>query len=407
MRGGGTHKDKKSKVEKKQVTRQEPLKSEGLVIQECDRDTVVQMIEESEENRKVMVRMLEEKEDNRKMIESMCEGSDVEVEQALQNYRTVGREVLGWDQGQVDLMERGLGWAVEARRKGRRQRDEERWQMRQEEQGRKSGQEEQSDVMSTDEQNAMSSLEEETTGRGRAGLVPRRGESRELNETKGKGKGKGNGGKGEHASKGGELGGKGFQQSVKTMKGEEEQDADEEDERGRVAPNMGAGGSHPQATSDPGKEEKEKKETRVLSWADCDDEEVKENEEEVEEEKETGQREMTDERPPGLEEVESEPKTQEEEKHGQVESEQEAQEENKESQVESEQEAHEEDKESQVESEQEAQEENKESQVESEQEAHEEDKEKGARANESAEGARGRAEKSAGGARRGGAEESA
>ena len=46
------------------------------MIQECDRDTVVQMIEESEENRKVMVRMLEENEDNRKMIESTCDGSD-------------------------------------------------------------------------------------------------------------------------------------------------------------------------------------------------------------------------------------------------------------------------------------------------------------------------------------------
>ena len=73
-----------------------------------------------------------------------------------------------------------------------------------------------------------------------------------------------------------------------------------------MAPDMVAGGSHPQATSDPGKEEKEKKETRVLSWADCNDEEAKENEEEVKEEKETGQRDMTDERSPGLEEVESE-----------------------------------------------------------------------------------------------------
>ena len=90
------------------------------MIQECDRDTVVQMIKESEENRKVMVRMLEENEDNRKMIESICEGNDVEVEQALQHYRTAGREVLGWNQGQADLMERGLRWAVEARRKGRR-----------------------------------------------------------------------------------------------------------------------------------------------------------------------------------------------------------------------------------------------------------------------------------------------
>ena len=41
-------------------------------------------VEESEDNRKVMVRMLEENEDNRKMIESICDGSDVKVEQALQ-----------------------------------------------------------------------------------------------------------------------------------------------------------------------------------------------------------------------------------------------------------------------------------------------------------------------------------
>ena len=105
----------------------------------------------------------------------------------------------------------------------------------------------------------------------------RRGdESRELNEINRKGKGKGNGGKGEHEGKGGGFGRKGFKEK--------------EEEWGRVAPHMGAGGSHPQATSDPGREEKEKKETRVLSWADCNDEETKENEEEVKEEKETGQR---------------------------------------------------------------------------------------------------------------------
>ena len=70
---------------------------------------------------------------------------------------------------------------------------------------------------------------------------------------------------------------------------DEDQEAEEENERGRVAPNMGAGGSHSQATSDPGMK---RKETRVLRWADCNDEEVKQNAEEVEGEKETGQREM-------------------------------------------------------------------------------------------------------------------
>ena len=66
------------------------------------------------------------------------------------------------------------------------------------------------DVMSTDEQNVMSCPEEAKTGRGRAGLVPGLGESRELNETSRKGKGKGNGVKGEHEGKEGGFGRKGF-----------------------------------------------------------------------------------------------------------------------------------------------------------------------------------------------------
>ena len=48
---------------------------------------------------------------------------------------------------------------------------------------------------------------------------------------------------------------------------------------------------------------------------------MEENKKELEEFKETGLWEMTDGRPPGLEEVESEPKTQEEEKFSQVEGE--------------------------------------------------------------------------------------
>ena len=135
LRGGGKHKDNKGQKERKraakpkgleQKSEEEPKRDKGPAIQECERDIVVQMIEENEESRKVMVRMLEENEDNRKIIESISVGSDVEVEQALQNYRTAGREVLGWDQGQADLMECGLRWAVEARRKGRRQQEEAR-----------------------------------------------------------------------------------------------------------------------------------------------------------------------------------------------------------------------------------------------------------------------------------------
>ena len=91
------------------------------------------------------------------------------------------------------------------------------------------------------------------TGRGHAGLVPGEDELRGLDKTSGKGKGKGNGGKGEHEGKGGGFGRKGFQQSVR----------EEKEERVRMAPNMGAGGSHPQATSDLGEREiEEKRETR-------------------------------------------------------------------------------------------------------------------------------------------------
>ena len=69
MRGGGKHKDKKGQKERKRATKPKGPEQKS----------------EEEENRKVMVRMLEENEDNRKMIESISEGSDFEVEQALQN----------------------------------------------------------------------------------------------------------------------------------------------------------------------------------------------------------------------------------------------------------------------------------------------------------------------------------
>ena len=74
----------------------------------------------------------------------------------------------------------------------------------------------------------------------------------------------------------------------------------QEGQRGRMAPNMGTGGSHPQAMSVP-----ETRETRGMIWADCeDDERLEEEEREQETEKETkqktGQEELTSEKPPGL-----------------------------------------------------------------------------------------------------------
>ena len=71
---------------------------------------------------------------------------------------------------------------------------------------------------------------------------------------------------------------------VEMMQKEEE---DQEGQRGRVAPDMGAGGSHPWAMSVP-----ERKETQEMIWADCEDDEGKE-ENEKETRQETGQEELT------------------------------------------------------------------------------------------------------------------
>ena len=326
LRGGGRHKDKKSKAEKRpdaSAKQPEPLQME---------------------------KVLEE------MVTCIVEGSDVEGEQRLQSFLATIQKSTGWDKGLLENMECRIRQVVEEKR---RENIEERDQVAEQEQSKKVNfaeekRPEETQEQSTDKQDVMSGLEEPRTGRGSRPLVRGGDERCRADEISRKGKGKGNGGKGEHDGKTGGAGSKGRQQvenlvmdedqgNTGVMRTEEDQEnhredvrklvemmqkeeveqveaADgeqqhsqekgeggesEEDGRGRVAPNMGAGGSHPQATSDPRKEEKKKNETRVLSWADCNDEEGKENEEEVEEEKEAGQWEKTEERPPGLEEVES------------------------------------------------------------------------------------------------------
>ena len=125
MRGGGKHKDKKSKAEKKQAASAKTPEQKSTDEEESDR-------------KEAIIRMWEENEAIRKLMDVIPE--DVEMEQALQSYRTSGREVLGWDQEQADSMECGFRWAEEARRKGRRQPEEE--QRRQGRQGQHPGQEE-------------------------------------------------------------------------------------------------------------------------------------------------------------------------------------------------------------------------------------------------------------------------
>ena len=371
LRGGGKHKDKKSKAEKRPAAsakQPEPLQME---------------------------KVLEE------MVTCIVEGSDVEGEQRLQSFLATIQNSTGWEKGRLEIMECRIRQAVEEKR---RENIEERGRDAEQEQIKKvrfaeEKQSEETQEQSTDKQDVMSGLEELRTGRGSRPLVRGGDEGCRADETSRKGKGKGNGGKDEHGGKGEGFGSKGKQQetreggrkrttedeqqrneeeekilrllgewqeretspivklagadekevestqqvenlmtdedreNMRAMTSEEKEKRHKEDvrklvemvekeemelemmqqeemrhekQRGQVAPNMGAGGPHLQATSDP-------REARVLSWADCKDEE-----------------ETTEERPPGLEEeeeVENEPKTQQEEKPTQVESEQEAQEE--------------------------------------------------------------------------------
>ena len=213
MRGGGRHKDKKSKVEKKQGMKQEPLKNEGPAILESEKEAVIQMLEESEEYRKI--------------VEDVSGGSDVDVERKMRHRASILQE-----RSRGDVLECGLRWAVEARRKGR---DKQQEQRRQAKQGEKTEQEqskqgeqvrfdEEQQLGKTGVENAsksevMGRATELRTGRGSTGFVRGGDERFRADETSRKGKGKGNGGKGEHEGKGGGFGHNGKQQEMRERGG--------------------------------------------------------------------------------------------------------------------------------------------------------------------------------------------
>ena len=172
MRGGGMHKDKKSKVEKKQVMRQELLKNEGPAILESEKEAVIRMLEETEEYRKI--------------VEDVSGGSNVDVERKMRHWARILQE-----RPRGDILECGLRWAVEARRKGRDKQQEQRRRGEQEErrlaeQGRNTEQEhskqgkqvrfgEEQQLGKTGAENAgepevMDRTTEVRTGRGSTGL---------------------------------------------------------------------------------------------------------------------------------------------------------------------------------------------------------------------------------------------
>ena len=90
MRGGGKHKDKKSKVEKKQAASAKTPEQKFTDEEEGDRGPAI-----LESEKEAIIRMWEENDVSRKLIDVIPEGSDVDMEQALESYRTVSREVLG------------------------------------------------------------------------------------------------------------------------------------------------------------------------------------------------------------------------------------------------------------------------------------------------------------------------
>ena len=66
MRGGGRHKDKKSKAEKKQVTSEEPVSNKGPAILESEMERVIQSVEEVEREQKDAERKGQGKGDQRR-----------------------------------------------------------------------------------------------------------------------------------------------------------------------------------------------------------------------------------------------------------------------------------------------------------------------------------------------------
>ena len=287
LRGGGRHKDKKNKVEKKQVailrrseSPQAQLEQKDEEESKCDEGQAI-----SED---VVQQVLERGLDvlgGAEALERLSEGSDDEVDKKMELFLVAFKKSCRLPPVLVEELEKLAKSEVTARRAEMKSQAAENVTKNEDEAEKVSrkAKEEQSEKVreqSTDVPDATSGLDEARTGRGNTGLVRGGGESCQTDETRGKGKGKGNGGKGEHGNKGG-LGSKGTneaQQSKRMIKGTDEDELEEkeheEDERVQVAPNMGAGGSHPQATTDPGEEDGKRK-----RWADFDDEDEKQRQE--------------------------------------------------------------------------------------------------------------------------------
>ena len=136
MRGGGRHKDKRSKADMKRGMDESGQKDQQVesLIDKCQEATQAQ--------KDVLIQLFEENDADRRMITMISEAEDEEHE--IQRF---GKQLQsGVDEERAKLMELGMRWAVEARKRGRgaeqeQRRQEEQRQRRHEEQGQNTGQE--------------------------------------------------------------------------------------------------------------------------------------------------------------------------------------------------------------------------------------------------------------------------
>ena len=261
----------------------------------------------------IAIQPMETSEIFQRMITMILEAED--EEHKIQRFGKQLQEILRLDEEGAKKMEWGIRWAVEARK---RRKDAEQRQNTEQEQGKKGkqvrfGEEEETketQAESTDEQNVR--VGRQRYRQAEEVLGSSKGEMKGVGRTRpGKAKERVTEERCEHEGKGG-AGSKGRQQvensvidedqgNTGAMRNEEEEEENHredvsklveikqkkedahEGQRDRMAPNMGAGGSHPQAMAVP-----ETRETREMRWADCEDDERQEEEKrEQETEKET------------------------------------------------------------------------------------------------------------------------
>ena len=170
MRGGGKHKVKTSKAEKKRD--RTPEKPEQTRGQEGD-----SQVEHNTDNLDDNSEAASQEIDREKAIKQfreqglqpttrdLSEGSDEQVEDNIQQYLKKLRDSARLETEQLSVMDEAVRWAVEAERKGTERERCKNVRFGGEEQSEETG------AQSTDEPEVTSGFAEVRTGRGSAGLI--------------------------------------------------------------------------------------------------------------------------------------------------------------------------------------------------------------------------------------------